>query len=162
MLHVQEQSLTTELKDSRSSLKMDMDMTRSSKLRYHNSPQFPFPTFSFCNIWRGTHETSCISDTIQRAHRLQCHRIDITEVNGKKNIFWLSDERLRQYVETHSIVQATGSYQPYMPEWHGTWHSHAYTHTLIGNRLTQVCVNETRLVIHRLIKESLTIYAYEW
>ena len=29
-------------------------MTRSSKLRYHNSPQFPFPTFSFCNIWRGT------------------------------------------------------------------------------------------------------------
>ena len=54
MLHVQEQSLTTELKDSRSSLKMDMDMTRSSKLRYHNSPQFPFPTFSFCNIWRGT------------------------------------------------------------------------------------------------------------
>jgi len=162
MLHVQEQSLTTELKDSRSSLKIDMDMTRSSKLRYHNSPQFPFPTFSFCNIWRGTHETSCISDTIQRTHRLQCHRIDITEVNGKKNILWLSDERLRQYVETHSIVQATGSYQPYMPEWHGTWHSHASTHTLTGNWLTQVCVNENRLVIHRLIKESLTIYAYEW
>jgi hypothetical protein len=82
--HLREQDLTTEFKDSRNSL--IIYMTRSSKLRYHNSAQFPFPTFSFCNIWRGTHETSCISDTIQRTHRLQCHRIDITEVNGKKNI----------------------------------------------------------------------------
>ena len=31
--------------------------------------------------------TSCISDTIQRTHRPQCHRIDITEVNVKKNMF---------------------------------------------------------------------------
>lgn len=52
LLHVQEQSLTTISRIHE--VHWRLNMTRLSKLRYHNSPQFPFPTFSFCNIWSGT------------------------------------------------------------------------------------------------------------
>ena len=97
LLHVQEQSLTTELKDSRNSLKIEHDAIVKATL-----PQFSTISVSHIQLLQYLERntiTSCISDTIQHTHRLQCHHIDITEVNGKKNMFWLSGERLRQFAD---------------------------------------------------------------
>ena len=97
LLHVQEQSLTTELKDSQNSLKIEHDAIVKATL-----PQFSTISVSHIQLLQYLERntiTSCISDTIQHTHRLQCHHIDITEVNGKKNMFWLSGERLRQFAD---------------------------------------------------------------
>jgi hypothetical protein len=74
LLHVQEQSLTTEIKDSRSSLKIEHDAIVKATL-----PQFSTISVSHIQLLQYLERntiTSCISDTIQRTHRLQCHRIE--------------------------------------------------------------------------------------
>jgi hypothetical protein len=77
--------LTTELKDSQNLLKIEHDAIVKATL-----PQFSTISVSHIQLLQYLERntiTSCISDTIQHTHRLQCHHIDITEVNGKRNMF---------------------------------------------------------------------------